>query len=141
MVQYKINQRVKLSLDWVFSTGIPVTLPAAVYPAIQPGYLQGTNGNLLPGVRFLNALQYNKRNEYRMPNYHRLDASIQFSKQKKNGDRIWSFGAYNAYNQLNPFYLYYGFDQGSNTYKLYKYTLFPIVPSVSWRRSFALERK
>jgi hypothetical protein len=140
VMQYKLNKRIKLSMDWVFSTGIPVTLPAAVYPSIQPGYLNGAYG-LLPGIYFLNALQYNQRNKYRMPNYHRLDFAVQFLKQKRNGERTWSFGAYNTYNQLNPFYLYYGFERSSNTYKLYKYTLFPVIPSISWKRSFTFQKK
>ena len=143
VVQHNLRPNLKLSIDWVFSSGLPLTLPAAVYPAIQPGYLNSNDGKgtILPGTRFINALYYNRRNDYRMPAYHRLDVSFQFLKQKKNGLRIWSFGAYNAYNQLNPYYLYYGFDAQANIYRLYKFTLFPIIPSVSYRREFDIKKQ
>ena len=42
------------------------------------------------------------RNNYRLPPSHRLDLSVNFRKQKKNGERIWTVGIYNLYNAKNP---------------------------------------
>lgn len=134
VLQYKWRPNILISVDWVFSSGIPLTLPSAIYPALQPGYVQGEGGRILPGIRFDNALYYNRRNASRMPAYHRFDFALQFSKPKKHGERLWVFGAYNAYNRLNPFYVYYGFDKKNNAYNLYQFTLFPLIPSISYKR-------
>ena len=78
---------------------------------------------------------FEKRNSYRMPAYHRLDIGVNFHKQTKWGDRTWSVGVYNAYNRKNPFFLNFEteFDIVQPPYTVLKqYSLFPIIPSVSY---------
>ena len=58
-----------------------------------------------------------------------------FNKEKKWGHRTWSISVYNAYNRKNPFFL--NFDQirgvsGSSETVLKQYSLFPIIPSLSY---------
>jgi hypothetical protein len=76
-----------------------------------------------------------------MPAYHRLDLGINFKKDTKWGQRVWSFGAYNVYNRKNPFYLQFSsqmVDSGkgdqSVVYQkvLKQYSLFPLIPSISY---------
>ena len=75
------------------------------------------------------------RNNYRMAAYHRLDLSVNFTKQKKWGERTWSFGVYNVYNRQNPFYLEFTNDNNGNP-QLSQYSLFPIIPSFNYSFKF-----
>lgn len=89
------------------------------------------------------------RNNYRLPSYHRLDLGVNLHKQRKNGVSTWSFSVYNAYNRLNPFFVYWGEEwveepdpdnPGEKIYyskpELIKVTVFPIIPSVSYSFKF-----
>jgi hypothetical protein len=73
---------------------------------------------------------YGAKNNFRLPPYHRLDLSINFIKEKKLTTRTWSLGLYNAYNRRNPYFLYYAKEQGETVLK--KFSLFPIIPSISY---------
>jgi hypothetical protein len=78
---------------------------------------------------------FEKRNSYRVPAYHRLDIGVNFRKEKKWGERTWSLGLYNAYNRKNPFFL--DFDKimnedGTTESVLKLYSLFPLIPSISY---------
>jgi len=70
-----------------------------------------------------------------MSAYHRLDLSLGFRKERRNYERWWVISAYNAYNNLNPFFLETTTDAQGNT-KLREYGLFPIIPSVAFRIKF-----
>ena len=70
-----------------------------------------------------------------MPSYHRLDVSVNLKKQKKWGERTWSFGVYNAYNRQNPFYLDFTTDNNGNP-QLSQFSLFPLIPSFTYAFKF-----
>jgi hypothetical protein len=70
-----------------------------------------------------------------MSAYHRLDLSFSFHKKRKNYDRWWMISAYNAYNNLNPFFFETRTDGNGNT-TLREYGLFPIIPSIAYRIKF-----
>jgi hypothetical protein len=53
---------------------------------------------------------YNGKNNYQTSDYHRLDISCSFTKKKRKGIRILTVGVYNVYNRLNPYYLYYKYE-------------------------------
>ncbi|MDB9931687.1 TonB-dependent receptor [Flavobacteriales bacterium] len=74
------------------------------------------------------------RNNYRMPNYHRLDLGVNIHTKLKRGERTWSFGLYNAYSRQNPFYLFFGFENNERVLK--QISLFPILPSFSYNFKF-----
>ena len=70
-----------------------------------------------------------------MPNYHRLDISANFKKQKKLGVRTWSLGIYNVYNRQNPYFMYLDYnDSGSAVMK--QVCIFPFIPSFSYSFKF-----
>lgn len=119
-----IGKRIQLSADWVYGTGVAITLPVAIY----------SNGN---GD---DVEVYNGRNDFRMPAYHRLDLGIKFIKVRKKWERSWNINIYNVYNRLNTFYIYrdtkYDFNTGVQTPVFYKVTLFPIIPSISYQFKF-----
>ena len=68
-----------------------------------------------------------------MPDYHRLDVGATFHyplKKHPEWQSIWNISVYNTYNQMNPFLLYNDGD------RMYKITLFPILPSLSYTFKF-----
>lgn len=123
---YKLNEHIELAGTWVFGTGNSITLPTQSY--------KQHNSN--PNDYYYNTINYYEgRNSYRMPAYHRLDVSIAWVKQKKNGVRRFTLGFYNMYNRKNPFFITTGYDNNGNK-KFVQYSLMPILPSVSYRFDF-----
>ena len=126
-VQHKFSDRFDLSGTWVFSSGNCGTLGTQIYEGLP-------NWDYIPQIQAL------ERNNFRMGNYHRLDVSMNFHKQKKHGVRTWNLSVYNAYNHNNPFLVYtsYGFDENTHHEKkvLMQASLFPIIPSVSYSFKF-----
>ena len=127
-VQHKFSDRFDLSGTWVFSSGNCGTLGTQVYEGLMDEW------GYIPSI---NALE---RNNFRMGNYHRLDLSVNFHKQKKHGIRTWNISVYNVYNHKNPFIVYtdYGWDEATQTERkrLMQASLFPIIPSVSYSFKF-----
>ena len=135
VASYQLSDRVSISGTWVFGTGNAVTLPGSTYRGVYPGFdfLQPwENGRSFSGDFFA------ERNNFRMRAYHRLDLSIEFKKEKKNYTRYWTFGAYNAYNRKNPFFIFIGDENSNGTSNrvLKQASLFPVIPSVSYRFEF-----
>ncbi|MGB3777421.1 MAG: TonB-dependent receptor [Tunicatimonas sp.] len=129
-VMHQWKERVDLSFAWVFGSGNAITLPTAKYAGTQ---LRFSNFGFGGG----NLYHYGERNGFRMRAFHRLDASITFNKQTRWGERSWVIGVYNAYSRRNPFYLY--LDEGSRPGQPNRFrqvSLFPIIPSVSYRFKF-----
>ena len=131
------NKRMDFSMVWVYGTGNSVTLPIATY--------QATSNNL--NSRFSSYgndenVYYGDRNSFRMRSYHRLDLSFSWWKDKKWGQRKWTFGLYNAYSRLNPFFInleynYQNNPQGQGLSKQFiQYSLFPVIPSVTYSFKF-----
>lgn len=127
-VQHKFSEKFDLSGTWVFSSGNCGTLGVQIYDGLPNDW--GT-------LAHINALE---RNNYRMGNYHRLDLSMNFHKQKKHGIRTWNLSVYNAYNHYNPFIVYTDirWDEASQQEekKLMQASIFPIIPSASYSYKF-----
>ena len=126
---YKINDHIDISGAWVYGTGNSITLPVSRYLDYDYEYFY-FYGFFRDGIK-----HYNERNGYRMRSYHRLDLSIGFSKQKKWGTRKWTVGTYNTYSTRNPFFIDIGYDERDRK-KFIQYSLFPIIPSVSYSFKF-----
>ncbi len=135
VVSHKFSDRFDLAGTWVFSTGNAGTLALQNYQ----------NVNIKDNYWYNSALPYiNARNNFRLPDYHRLDIGMNFHKQKKHGIRTWNFSIYNLYNHQNPFYIYTKTDYKYNYYtgdyvttkKLMQVSLFTIIPSISYSYKF-----
>ncbi|WP_234735917.1 TonB-dependent receptor [Tellurirhabdus bombi] len=140
---YKLRPRITLSATWVYGTGNALILPISRFsgyesrpPVVRenPSPLEILFG---PGT---NAKVYSERNTFRAEPYHRMDVSLRFYKRKRRHERTWEISAYNAYNRRNAFY--YSVegkldrqDRHSRSV-LYRYSVFPIVPSVSYSIKF-----
>ncbi len=126
---YKFNDKIDFGATWVFGTGNAFTLALERYYALTPYtyfddiYNESTVNHI------------DSRNNQRMPAYHRLDLGINIKKDLKYGKRTWSFGLYNAYNRKNPFFLRFSRDENGDR-ALYQYSLFPVIPSVSYKYDF-----
>lgn len=120
---YKLTDRINLNAAWVFHTGNTVTLALNKIPQFSDmleSYREEGTYHWLPN--------YNSRNNFRTPSYHRLDVGVDFMKQKTHVKRTWSVGVYNLYNHMNPFYLYADMERSKPEIK--QLTLFPILPYV-----------
>lgn len=117
---YEINNKWNISGAWVFNTGQALTAPSAKYE-----------------VDGIDIFHYAERNGYRAPSYHRLDLSGTYTHIGKNLTYEWSFGIYNAYSRYNPFLIVFKTDDKSTTgFKTKQYSLFGLVPSVSYTLKF-----
>ncbi len=142
----QLKANIDVSFSWVFATGNPVTLSETAYNGedlYKNGRFDGTlekylhlyNPPRAPGK----AVYYSGLNNYRLPVYHRLDAGINFTKEKKFGQRVWNISVYNFYNRNNPFFLTYKIhDEAFHTPKngvgeFKNFSFFGFLPSVSYR--------
>lgn len=131
LLNYNVKPGVTLNLSWVYNTGIAVTLPTVGYNV----YVFEERNIYGPNVNYFAAELYESRNGYRLPAYHRLDFYCTFTKKIKKGERTWALGLYNVYNRLNPYYVYFNYNEADEI-KLNSITLFPIIPSISYTRFF-----
>ncbi len=90
--------------------------------------------------------RFGVRNSARLEPYHRMDLSATLTPRpdsQKPFTSSWTFSIYNAYNRLNPFFIYYDFelDRGAGTAKATanKVALFPVIPSVTWNFRWKLD--
>ncbi len=118
---YEINKKWSASAVWVYATGNPTTYPTGRFEI---------NGEYFP--------IYSGRNEYRKPDYHRLDLSVNYvpnpdSQKRWKGE--WNFSIYNAYGRKNAWLIRY--DQSDTPVPVAEKTyLFGIVPSVTYNFKF-----
>lgn len=130
---YEINKKIRLNALFTFATGNPVALPR--YQA-DLGTQIPVDGNLSNTDAYSRSL-YSNKNDFRTEAYHRLDLGIQFMKQKKKGVRTWELSFYNIYNRQNPFFYNIESTFPSGEQKLYKYTIFPFIPSITYSFKFS----
>lgn len=133
---WKMAKGTNLSATWNFESGQAITLPTLGY-AIETFGVQanGLQNGFYPGDAYL----YAGRNNYRLPNYHRLDinynkTTVKKSKKGQSYERTWSVGAYNLYNRQNPYFVFY--DQKDSQPQLFQLTLFPVLPYASVEYNF-----
>jgi len=104
-------------------------------------YASGCNLNLPTGRWWMSGLimnDYDQFNGFRLPAYHRLDVSANWHlKPRFFKESVLNFSIVNLYNRANPYFAYFRVYMDENRYHLsvksYQISLFPIMPSVSWR--------
>ena len=128
-LQYQINKKWEVAATFVYGTGTRGTVPLQKYDDPLINTLTGKGRtNTSRNVYFVS-----ERNNYKMPDYHRLDlgATCHLPDKKHSGwEHILNIAVYNAYCNFNPFLVY---PRGN---KLYKLSLFPILPSLSYTFKF-----
>ena len=138
---WQIRDHISLGAVWVLASGINVTnQDQSYYNPLLLGNSEPGNISVNPGSEQDLIRNFSRRNGYKLPVYHRLDAGINFEKTKKRVDRTWSFGVYNLYNRKNAFYLYsaQGHFEGSEELekRVYQVSLLPFLPYVRYSIRF-----
>ena len=113
----KLNRRLSFSANMVYTTGRPVTYPVSIY--------------YMDGIQFVD---YADRNSYRIPDYFRLDFSVNLEgnlKERKLFHSYWMLNFYNITGRQNAYSVYFQNDDGAiNGYKL---SIFgQMVVTLSW---------
>jgi hypothetical protein len=124
VANWHVNKRLRLSANFTYSTGRPITLPE---------YKYSTGGEIM--------VVFSKRNEYRIPDYHRLDLTVSLDESlriKKKWKGSWSFSLLNVYGRKNPYTVYYkkedpGEFNNFNRFSLYKlYLIGKPIPTLNY---------
>jgi len=121
VLNQRFNRRYSISANYVYTTGRPITLPiAAYYSEVEP------------------LLHFSERNQYRLPDYIRLDLSLNIEgnlKRKKLAHSFWMINVYNVLGRKNAYSVYY--ESVNGKLKGYKLSIFarPIF-TVSWNFKF-----
>lgn len=135
VLTYKFNEHIDASASWVFSSGNTATLPMQDIDPSEEGTEQQ-----YPYYYNYEVPYVSSRNNYRMPNYHRMDVSVNFHKKLRRGKRTINISIYNVYNHQNPYLVYesyaYDFRTGNDTRVLKQLSIFPILPSISYNWTF-----
>jgi hypothetical protein len=125
---YNISRRWRVTGNFVFISGRPVTLPELKYEFDDE-----------------TLIWYSDRNKYRMPPYHRMDIAVTFDENlrvKRMWKGSWTLSVYNLYGRKNPYSIYYrkseqGFRHSASRYSLYKLSVIGIpVPSLTYNFKF-----
>ena len=128
VLSHKFNDRIDIGCTWVYGTGNAMTFPQALY-------LGMTNMSPWSGQTIIDLVEsYGDRNSTRMNPFHRLDIGLNFHKQQRRYSQTFSVGAYNVYNRKNPFFIYLSEENNQRVAK--QVSLFPIIPSISYRIQF-----
>ncbi|MDH5603679.1 MAG: TonB-dependent receptor, partial [Cyclobacteriaceae bacterium] len=135
-IMYSHSEKVLLSMNWVFSSGSPVSVPLAGFQALNHNPASDPETISI----YYNRVDYGERNQYRMAPYHRMDLAIRLNKKTRWGERYWEFGGYNMYARRNPYSLKVvnqsDPDTGNLVSALKQTTLFRFVPAISYNFSF-----
>ncbi len=119
---YDLNKKWRLNANFLFQTGQPATFPNGQYQF---------NG--------LNIPNFNGRNTDRLPAYHRLDISFNYT-PKPNKEKTWRshwvFGIYNIYNRRNAASISFGQNTSTGKNEATRLSIFGVVPSVSYNFKF-----
>ena len=117
----QVSRRVSFSSNIVYSTGRPVTLPVSAY------YNEGRP-----------YLLYSSRNAYRIPDYFRIDLSVNLEgnlKFKKIAHSYWMLNVYNLTGRHNAYSVFYEVENGEIQGKQLSIFARPIV-TLSWNFKF-----
>ena len=121
ILNYKFTRRYSASMNFVYQTGRPVTYPVGTF-------------------RFNNAdfVVFSDRNEFRIPDYFRLDLGINIEgnhRKNKLAHSFWTISVYNVLGRNNPYSVFFVTDEGE--IKALQSSIFSIpVPSITYNFKF-----
>ena len=94
VANFQFNQRNSLVINFNYRSGRPLTVPVGSY--ISPA------GLTIP--------DYSQRNQWRIPDYHRLDMAYTIGKGYKKNRKFntsWTLSVYNLYGRRNAYSIYF----------------------------------
>ncbi len=107
---FRISRRVSLASNLVYNSGRPITYPTGLF------YINGVEG-----------VSYSYRNEFRIPDYFRVDASLNIEGnlvKRKLAHGSWMFAIYNATGRRNAYSIYFKNEGGQ--IKGYKQSIYGV---------------
>ncbi len=122
---YSINNNVEFSVNWVYGSGNPISLPTD-FEEVE-----------LPNGKIVTIFNYDQKNGIRLPAYHRMDIGISLFNNYTWGRQKVTFGAYNVYARRN--FLYVDIERSFNDAVLFDFRgvyLLSLVPTFSFSLSF-----
>ncbi len=132
---WEVGKRIDLNATWSFLSGGMATIPEDKSAVITPIQQNNFGFNIIPSD------YVTSRNNYRLPPSHRLNLGMNIktkNKKGKKGEGSWNISVYNAYNQMNPNFIFldaHGKDDKIE-YRLEKVTILPIIPSFGYTYKF-----
>lgn len=124
-VSWKMGQRWTLNAMWCYTSGMRATFPVGVAIAQDINSLEGAS-NFFP--------VYRERYNFKLPDNHRLDMSLDYLRKRENWQCIWTVGVYNLYNQANASFVYFkpeAEDKYYTRFVPYSRVLLPFIPYIS----------
>ena len=131
VVNHELKKNITISGTWNYGTGYPFTLASERYRYEKQ-----------------DVFVYDKVNGYRMPDFHRLDIALNYTRKKSWGEQTWTISIFNVYNRKNPYFLYLdredviqkskspGITLTEGDLHLYQKSLFPFFPSFAYSFKF-----
>ncbi|MFN8344432.1 MAG: TonB-dependent receptor [Spirosomataceae bacterium] len=125
---YRISRRTSWSVNWVYSTGRPITYPMDKY--------------FVDNVYVPN---YTLRNQASIPDYHRLDIGLNVDPlpaAKRKWQSGWAFSIYNLYARQNAYSIFFRTKNDNvlqfyNKVNAYKLSVFgTLIPSVTYNFTY-----
>lgn len=113
---YDTGRKSTLAAKWIYTTGLPVTLPAGKYRI---------------GDQVID--YYDGRNSYRLDDHHRLDLSLTlFRGGKRDRQASWNFAVYNFFGRRNPTFVYINNLDDETKSEVSQVSFFTFVPSITY---------
>ncbi len=139
--QYEISKKWSFSGSWVYGTGNTATITYQKVPQQPWDYIKNDLSSIDLGTFAYGGYSIvENRNNYRLRPFHRLDLGFARKVSRKTWDYTVSFGAYNAYNRKNPFFVdydtVYADGGGDGKIVLKEYSLFPVIPYINFGFEF-----
>lgn len=118
-LSYEISPRLVIGSNWVYTSGGLFSLPNEQFTSSI-------------GIELLRP---DGRNNNRLPAFHQLSFTGEYSFTMLGTNTHLNFGMYNLYNRQNPFYLYTTNNPNSEVPIVRKVSIFPIMPfaNLTWR--------
>ena len=95
---YRLGKRLSFSTNVLYQTGRPITLPAGNFQFDGAEYVL-----------------FSDRNAYRIPDYYRVDLSLNYDYKEKSTKNVgfsWSVSVYNVLGRNNPFSVFFVGEDG-----------------------------
>lgn len=121
IANYKLTKRYSFSMNFIYQTGRPVTFPVGNFAFNNSEFVFFSN-----------------RNEFRIPDYYRLDVGVNIEgnhKIKKFAHSFWNISVYNVLGRNNPYSVFFVTENGE--IKAYQSSIFSVpVPTITYNFRF-----
>ncbi len=124
---YRLFERWTFVTNFVYGSGLAVSLPSGVFTYSNPSSFQDP----------IEVLVFSERNGFRLPDNHRWDIAFNWRKMGENIEQNAGIGIYNVYNRKNTLYYRLGRDPDNPSEPAFlRATLVPILPYVNYTIKF-----